>query len=125
MNAERWDEAREGWLSEAALRRKIEALGYIVSRYVFPRRTRFETHTHEVERIDAVLSGRLRVSFGARSFILAPGDYICVPAGAEHEAEVIGEENVILFDAIKVSSQTFQPRQETVLTRIRSRLRIP
>jgi quercetin dioxygenase-like cupin family protein len=86
MTLEHWDVEREGPLSEAALRRKMESLGYAVSRWVYPPGTVFDFHSHEVDKLDAVLSGRFR---------------LCVPAGALHRAEVVGDEPVVSLDGVK------------------------
>ncbi len=102
MTVERWDEAQEGPLSEAALRRKLEARGYSVTRYVYPPGTYFPPHTHGVDKIDAVLSGRFRLTMGGESYILEAGDCIAVPKGAVHSAEVVGDEAVVSLDAVRL-----------------------
>jgi quercetin dioxygenase-like cupin family protein len=101
MNVQRWDCDLDGTLSEAGLRRKLEKLGYTVTRYVYPPGTRFPDHAHEVEKIDAVLSGRFRITMGADSVILGPGDTVAVPRGIVHSAEVVGEQAVVNLDAMK------------------------
>jgi quercetin dioxygenase-like cupin family protein len=101
MQVESWDEANDGPLSEAALRRKLEASGYAVSRYVYPPGTYFPDHAHRVDKIDAVLSGQFRVRIGGGSIVLQAGDMIRVPKGAVHSAEVIGEKDVVSLDAVR------------------------
>jgi quercetin dioxygenase-like cupin family protein len=101
MNVQRWDCDLDGTLSEAGLRRKLEKLGYTVTRYVYPPGTRFPDHSHEVEKIDAVLSGRFCITIGADSAILGPGDTVVVPRGTVHSAEVVGEQAVVSLDAMK------------------------
>jgi quercetin dioxygenase-like cupin family protein len=98
---ERWDEARDGPLSEAALRRKLEALGYRVSRYVYPPGTVFPGHTHGIDKIDAVVSGRFRMTLGGAAAVLMAGDCLAVPRGALHSAEVVGDEPVVSLDATR------------------------
>jgi len=100
MKVEHWHQEKDGVLSEAAMRRKLEQLGYRVMRYAYSPGTFFPEHTHEVDKIDAVLSGSFRISMGKDSIILSAGDFIYVPAGKEHSAEVIGEESVISLDAV-------------------------
>lgn len=101
MNIERWNPENDGPLNEPALRNKLERLGYRVSRYVYPPGTYFATHTHEVDKMDAVLSGRFRITMGGKSVVLGPGDAVEVPRGAGHSAEVIGNETVVSLDAVK------------------------
>jgi mannose-6-phosphate isomerase-like protein (cupin superfamily) len=59
-------------------------------------------HTHAVEKIDAVVSGRFRITMGKDSVILESGDDVIVPLGAEHSAEVVGDLPVVSLDAVKI-----------------------
>ncbi|HJZ88868.1 MAG TPA: cupin domain-containing protein [Polyangia bacterium] len=101
MRIERWDRERLGPPNEDALRKKLDALGYQVTRFVYPPGTVFETHTHEVDKIDAVVSGRFLIRMGAQSAVLEAGDAVFVPRGMPHHAEVVGEEPVVSLDALK------------------------
>ena len=101
MQLEHWNEAVDGPLSEAAMRQKLEALGYSVTRYVYPPGTVFPDHTHPVDKIDGVLSGRFRMTMGGRSVVLEAGDLLHVPAGAVHSAEVVGSGPVVSLDAVR------------------------
>jgi quercetin dioxygenase-like cupin family protein len=98
---ERWDARRDGPLSEARLRAKLEARGYRVTHYVYVPGTYFPPHTHDVDKIDAVLSGRLRLSRAGASVELQPGDAVAVPRGVVHDAAVVGHEPVISLDAMR------------------------
>jgi putative YphP/YqiW family bacilliredoxin len=49
MSARRWDPSTDGELSEKALRRRLEAEGCDVSRYVYPPGTHFPERTHGVD----------------------------------------------------------------------------
>ncbi|HHQ42627.1 MAG TPA: cupin domain-containing protein [Chromatiales bacterium] len=102
VEVERWDETRDGPLTEEAMRRKLEARGYRVSRYVYPPGTYFPPHTHEVDKIDGVLSGRFRLEMLGESVILEAGDMLAVPRGVVHAAEVVGDEPVVSLDAVRV-----------------------
>ncbi len=101
MPVPRWDSERDGELSERALREKLERKGYRVSRYVYPSGTYFPDHTHEVDKIDAVVSGRFRLTLAGESVVLEAGDAIEVPRGAVHSAEVVGEGSVVSLDAVR------------------------
>ena len=101
MKVEHWDAEREGKLSTHALRRKLEERGFSVACYTYSPGTFFPPHTHAVEKIDAVLSGRFRISMGRDSVVLEAGDLLHVPKGAEHSAEVLGDEPVVSLDAVK------------------------
>lgn len=102
MAVERWDSKKEGPFSEEALRHKLERRGYHVSRYVYPPGTYFSTHTHGIDKIDAVLSGRFRMRMKGVDAILEAGDCLAVPAGTAHSAEVVGETPVVSLDAEKI-----------------------
>ncbi len=101
MQVEHWDPQADGELSEAAMRRKLEARGYTVTRYVYPPGTYFPDHSHAVDKIDAVLKGRFRMTLGGRPVVLGPGDCLAVPRGAVHSAQVLGDEAVVSLDAVK------------------------
>ena len=101
MPVESWDTERDGALSERALREKLEGKGYSVSRYTYPPGTFFPDHTHGVDKIDAVVSGRFRVTLQGEPFVLEAGDSVEVPRGAVHSAEVVGDEPVVSLDAIR------------------------
>lgn len=103
MKVEHWNQRDDGNLSEQAMRRKLEQLGYRAARYVYAPGTYFPSHTHSTDKIDAVLSGNFRISMGNDSVMLKAGDFIHVPAGAEHSAEVIGDQAVVSLDGIAVA----------------------
>lgn len=98
-----WNADVDGELSEEAMRKRLESLGYVVMRYVYPPGTSFPEHTHSVDKIDAVLSGQFRLNVAGHRVILGPGDWIAVPRGVRHTADVVGEESVVSLDAVKVS----------------------
>ena len=84
------------------MRRKLEQRGFRVTRYVYSPGTFFAAHTHSTEKIDAVLSGSFRITMGKDSVVLKAGDFVHVPAGAEHSAEVVGKEAVVSLDAVAI-----------------------
>jgi quercetin dioxygenase-like cupin family protein len=102
MGVHRWNAALDGEFSEAVLRAKLEGLGYHVARYTYPPGTVFPDHRHEVDKIDAVVSGRFRLVIGGHLAELGAGDWVDVPRGTVHNAVVIGDDPVISLDAIKL-----------------------
>ncbi len=98
-----WDPQSDGELNEKAMRRKLEAQGYSVSRYVYPPGTHFPEHTHGVDKIDAVVSGQFELIVAGTQNILGPGDWIAVPRGVPHTATVVGGEAVVSLDAVRRS----------------------
>ncbi|WP_295880241.1 cupin domain-containing protein [uncultured Thiohalocapsa sp.] len=102
MQIEHWHEDRDGLLTEQALREKIAGRGYAVSRCVYPPGTFFPPHDHGVDKIDAVVSGRFRMTLGGQEGVLEAGDLLLVPKHAMHTAEVVGDEPVVSLDGVRV-----------------------
>ena len=102
MAVEHWNPEREDILSEDSLRRKLEARGYQVTRYVYPPGTVFPPHTHSVDKIDAVVSGRFQMGMQGQAVILEAGDCLAVPSGVVHSAEVVGNQPVVSLDAVRI-----------------------
>ena len=101
MYLERWDSKADGPLTEKRLRQKLQQRGYHVTRYVYPPGTSFPDHTHSIDKIDGVLSGRFRMVLEGKEVILEAGDCLAVPRGSVHSAEVVGDEPVVSLDATK------------------------
>lgn len=101
IELQHWNENEDGPLSEAAMLDKLERQGYYVNRYVYPPGTVFPPHTHEIDKIDGVLSGRFRLEMKGQSVVLEAGDCLAVPRGVVHSAEVVGDEPVVSLDAVK------------------------
>ena len=97
----RWDISTDGVLTESSLRKKLQSKGYSVNRYTYGPGTFFGDHSHNESKIDAVLSGTFRMGMYGQFADLGPGDWIEVPAGATHSAEVIGDESVVSLDAVR------------------------
>jgi quercetin dioxygenase-like cupin family protein len=104
MPVHRWNAALDGEFSEQALRRKLEAQGYSVAKYVYPPGTTFPDHKHGVDKIDAVVSGRFRLVIGGHVAVLERGDWVEVPRGVTHNAAVLGDDPVVSLDAVKTAS---------------------
>jgi quercetin dioxygenase-like cupin family protein len=104
MRVRHWNEDADGAFSEEAMRRKLEAAGYMVYCYTYPPGTSFPEHTHAMDKIDAVVSGRFRMVVAGHFVILGPGDWVEVPRGVHHTAAVIGDEPVVSLDAVRVGS---------------------
>lgn len=70
---------------------------------MYPPGTRFAPHTHDVDKIDAVLAGRFAMTIAGERLVLQAGDLAVVPAGVVHDAEVLGAEAVVSLDAVRVA----------------------
>ncbi len=101
-----WNTALDGLFSERALRLKLESLGYRVARYVYPPGAVFPDHRHDVDKVDAVVSGRFRLVINGHVVVLRAGEWVEIPRGSMHSAAVVGDEPVVSLDAMKMDSPT-------------------
>jgi quercetin dioxygenase-like cupin family protein len=99
---EHWKPQTDGELNEATMCAKLETRGYRVNRYVYPPCTCFPEHSHKIDKIDGVLSGKFRMCMQGQSLLLTASDCLAVPRGVVHSAEVVGSEAVVSLDAVKV-----------------------
>jgi quercetin dioxygenase-like cupin family protein len=100
MKPIRWHHDKDGRLTESALRAKLERLGYSVTRYVYPVGTVFPNHSHGVDKIDAVVSGRFKMIAEGQELVREAGDILPVARGIVHSAEVLGDEPVVSLDGV-------------------------
>ena len=98
-----WNETIDGPLDQNTLRKKLENEGYRVNIYTYSAGTFFGNHKHGVSKIDAVLSGTFRIGMDGKFIDLKAGDWVEVPAGAVHSAEVLGKKPVVSLDAVKIN----------------------
>lgn len=100
MRIDRWDPRRDGPVSEAALRQKVEACGYEVSTFAWPAGTVVAAQPQDRERVDAVVAGILKITLDGESAILTAGDMVYVPRGAVRRVEVVGAFTAHCLDAV-------------------------
>jgi quercetin dioxygenase-like cupin family protein len=100
MRIDRWDPRRDGPVTEAALRQKVSANGYEVSTFAWPAGTVVPAQTQQKERVDAVVTGILKITLDGESAILTAGDMVYVPRGAIRRVEVVGAHTAHCIDAI-------------------------
>ena len=101
LTIEHWNAGSDGELTEFAMCKKLQSRGYQVSHYVYPPGTIFPPHTHDVDKIDGVLSGQFMMRMDGETVILEAGDTLEVPHGTVHSAEVVGHEPVVSLDAVR------------------------
>lgn len=101
MAVRHWNTTIDGPFSETALRRKLENAGYLVARCTCAPGATFPDHVHGFDRIDAVVSGRVRMVVAGHLAVLGPGDWIEVARGVRHSATVLGDEPVVSLDAVR------------------------
>ena len=98
----RWREISDQPLTLDAMRAYLESRGYRVAVYTYPPGTTFPVHSHYVDKMDGVVSGRFRLTMGGDSVVLQAGDMLEVPAGEPHSAEVIGDAPVLSLDGVRI-----------------------
>ena len=102
IEVKHWNEKTDGPLDQSTMKKKLENEGYRVSTYTYSPGTYFDNHEHRVSKIDAVLSGTFRIGMNGKFINLEAGDWIEVPAGVVHSAEVLGKVPVVSLDAVKL-----------------------
>src|SRR4051795_5784369 len=100
MHIERWDPRRDGPITEAALRKKIESYGYQVSMLAWPEGTIVPAQAQSLERVDAVITGFIRITLDGESALLTAGDLVYVPRGAVRRVEVVGSTAAHCIEAV-------------------------
>ena len=103
MRIERWDVRRDGPLSQAALEHKLRALQYDPVLRTYPAGAIAAAQADARERVDAVVSGLIKVTIDGESAILTAGDIVFVPRGAARRLEVVGTSPAHCLEAISRS----------------------
>lgn len=97
-----WDPETDGALTAVRLSDKLCSMGYECTRYTYSSGTCFPEHTHPVDKIDAVLDGRFLIRIYGIDVVLGAGDWVVIPRNTIHSAEVIGDQDVLNIDAVKL-----------------------
>ena len=90
MRIERWDVRRDGPLNETALRHKLAALGYEAAPSIHAVDGVATARADVSERVEAVVSGLIKVTIDGESAILTAGDVVFVPRGSVRRVEKVG-----------------------------------
>lgn len=100
MRVERWDERRDGILSEAAVCLKLRTLGYDPLPVASTSGAFASARTHQRQRIEAVMAGILKVTIEDESAILTAGDIVFIPGGVVRRLETVGAAPVQCVEAV-------------------------
>jgi mannose-6-phosphate isomerase-like protein (cupin superfamily) len=90
MRIERWDVRTDGPLNDGTLRQKLDALGYGAAVALDPVEAVGTARPEGSERVEAVVSGLIKVTINGESAILTAGDVVFVPRGAVRRVEAVG-----------------------------------
>jgi hypothetical protein len=99
MRIERWDVRRDGALTEAALLHKLQALGYEPVRRDYPAGAMAAATIDNRARVEAVISGLIKVTIDEEPAILTAGDIVFIPSHAARRIEVVGATTAFCFEA--------------------------
>lgn len=100
MRIDRWDSRCDGPVTESGLRQKVAARGYEVSTFAWPAGTIVPAQAQQHERVDAVVTGILKITLDGESAILTAGDMVYVPRGSVRRVEVVGSSTAHCIDAV-------------------------
>lgn len=98
---DKWDARRDGSLSEAALQRKIEALGFVLRARTYPARVTTSGMADDLPGIVAVVSGLVKLTIDGDQTFLTAGDLAFVPRGALRSVEVTGPSTALCLEAVQ------------------------
>jgi hypothetical protein len=99
---ERWDVRLDGPLSEDALQRKLEFLGFALLARTYPSGLAAATSDPR-EGVAAVVRGLVKLTINGEPELLTAGDLAFVPAGAERRLEMVGPATALCLEAFRNS----------------------
>lgn len=102
---ERWDVRLDGPLSESALQRKIEALGFEVTARIYPAGLATTAPTDSRQAIAAVVRGLVKLTIGGEPELLTAGDLAFIPPGVSRRLEVVGPATALCLEAFPREGQ--------------------
>ena len=105
MQVDRWDQRRDGPLTEAALQHKLKVLGYDPLPRSNPAGAIVSARVHHRQRAEAVIAGLVKVTIDDESVILTAGDIVFVPRGAARRIEPVGSAPVLCIEAVSRSER--------------------
>ncbi len=101
IKLERWNAASEGELTPDGLVQKLAILGYETKTKTYrPGEYRSDRRT-QIDTIDAIVQGQLKISLEGESRVLRPGDCLFIPKGLVTSTEVVGEKPVICLEGTR------------------------
>jgi diguanylate cyclase (GGDEF)-like protein len=101
IKLERWNCDHEGELTPDGLLRKLAVLGYESKARTYEPGEYQGDRRIQIDTIDAIVQGKLKVSLEGEARTLHPGDLLFIPKGLVTSAEVVGEKSVICLEATR------------------------
>lgn len=106
LRVHRWDQRRDGPVTEGALQGKLTSLGYDLLPLLDPHGAIVSARVHPLDRAAAVLAGLLKVTIEGESAILTAGDIVFIPGGAVRRVESVGTSPILCVEAVRRSAQS-------------------
>jgi diguanylate cyclase (GGDEF)-like protein len=101
IKLERWNRDQEGELTPDGLIRKLSVWGYDTHPRTYKPGEYAADKRIQLDTIDAIIQGQLKVSLEGESQILNPGDCLFIPKGLVTSVEVIGDKPVICLEGTR------------------------
>ena len=104
MNAirlERWDPESEGQFSAEGLLQKLAVWGYEAQPRTLKPGEYHPDRRIQVDMVDAIVQGKLRITLEGESRTLTPGDCLFLPKGVVTSIEVLGDRPVVCLEALQ------------------------
>jgi quercetin dioxygenase-like cupin family protein len=95
-----WNARIDGDLSTETMSHKLRSHGYDPTPVTLAPGTVHNEHSHPEPRTDAVLEGCLKVTLFGQEILLFPGDFLEIPCGVEHTAEVVSTEPAVVLEGV-------------------------
>lgn len=103
LRIERWDVRLDGPLTEAALQRKIEGLGFEVVARIYPAGLATTAPTDPRHAIAAVVRGLVKLTVDSEPELLTAGDLAFIPPDVSRRLEVVGPATALCLEAFPKS----------------------
>ena len=101
IRLERWDPESEGQFSPEGLLQKLAVWGYEAQARTLKPGEYHPDRRVQVDMVDAIVQGKLRISLEGESRTLTPGDCLFLPKGVVTSVEVVGDRPVVCLEALQ------------------------
>jgi len=90
---------------------QLKTLSYgektLLARIMLAKGSALPNHSHPHEQTGYMISGKMRLTIGAETFLVEPGDSWCIPSNLEHSAEPL--EDTVVIEVFSPVRQDYLP----------------
>ena len=101
MKIECWDVITNGPFTEKAALATLEECGCIVTRCEYPAGVFLPERIHDMDKVIAIISGRLRVEASEWEAVMEKGFLVHIPRRRVYSVRAVGDDPVVCFDGAK------------------------